>query len=126
MEREPVLVIERDKASGARVAGVLKRAGFTTLTAGNTADGIRSMYSERPGIVVIVNSFSRIDNGDAFLRFRQAAEAPILVIGDRDDAVEMLESGADAYLSVPFSQVELVARVRSMLARERNKRPLLL
>lgn len=52
------------------------------------------------------------------LRIRQAAYLPIIVLGGQEEAAEMFEHGADAYMTKPLSLKELVARVGALLRRK--------
>ena len=58
-----------------------------------------------------------VNGEDPVLLIRQASLLPIIVLGSRQETVETLESGADAYMTKPPSLVELVARVRALLRR---------
>jgi DNA-binding response OmpR family regulator len=102
------------------IAGALEKAGYVITKAADFSDGLRLLYQACPNLVIIGRSLTLAETDDSFLRFRQASDVPIIVVGDGEDAVEMLESGVDAYINTPASPVELVARVRSMLRRQRN------
>jgi DNA-binding response OmpR family regulator len=73
-----------------------------------------------PDLVILGRALPMVDGEDAYLRIRQASYIPILVMGNDVEAAEMLESGADAFMSTPMSPVELVARVHSLLRRKKN------
>lgn len=63
-------------------------------------------------------------NGDeSCLRIRQASRLPILALGSRDETMEMLELGADAFMMKPINFSELTARVRALLRRRPNYNP---
>jgi len=59
-----------------------------------------------------------VDGEDACLRIRQASYLPLIVLGTKEEAAEVLELGADAYMTKPPSLRELVARVRTLLRRK--------
>jgi len=59
-----------------------------------------------------------VNGEDPYLRIRQASYLPIIVLGSQEEAAEMLELGADAYIPKPPSLSELVARVRALLRRK--------
>jgi len=59
-----------------------------------------------------------VNGEDPCLRIRQACYLPIIVLGNREEAAEMLEFVADAYMTKPLSLSELVARVHALLRRK--------
>ena len=63
-------------------------------------------------------------NGEEpYFRIRQASYLPIIVLGSEEEAAEMLELGADAYITKPPNLSELVARVHSLLRRKPKDDP---
>jgi len=64
-----------------------------------------------------------VNGEDPCLRIRQASYLPIIVLGSDEQAAEMLELGADAYMTKPPSLSELVARVRALLRRKPRNDP---
>ena len=62
-----------------------------------------------------------VNGEDPCLRIRQASYLPIIVLGSKEEAAEMLELGADAYITKPPSLAELVARVRTLLRRKQQR-----
>ena len=64
---------------------------------------------------------SRKLNGDELcIRIREVSDAPIIVLGEDENeaaGIDLLEMGADAYLTSPLNLRELLARVRSLLRR---------
>ena len=59
-----------------------------------------------------------VNGEDPYFRIRQAAYLPIIVLGGQEEAAEMFEHGADAYMTKPLSLKELVARVGALLRRK--------
>ena len=56
-----------------------------------------------------------VDGEDTYARIQQTTHLPLIVIGVQEEAVEVLELGADAFMVKPPSLTELVARVRRLL-----------
>ncbi len=113
-----VLVVEDDTAVRELLVYHLQRAGFTVLEAGTTreADGML------PAADVVVLDWMLPDESGADWLARQAAapRKPVLLLTARateSDKVRGLESGADDYLTKPFSNAELIARLRALLRR---------
>lgn len=59
-----------------------------------------------------------VNEENPYLWVRQASYMPILVLGGEEGTAEMLELGADAYMTKPLDLNELVARVKSLLRRK--------
>lgn len=118
-----VLVVEKDEVLRLKAAGALEAAGYEVAMAADTMEGIKKLYETRPDLVIVAQELTMEEGEDAYLRIRQASYLPIIVVGGRGGAAEMLESGADAYVIRPLSLGELVARVRALLRRKPGPRP---
>lgn len=119
MPHERILLIEKNRVS-LRISAALRQAGYQVMTTGDVFKGLRLLYTLQPHLVILTRSAPFPAGESDFLLFRWAVEVPVMVIGAAEDAVEVLESGADAYLNIPVYPVELIARVRSLL-RQGNK-----
>ena len=114
-----ILVVEDEPAIAESVAYALSRDGFTVDTATTCGDAER----KAPECDLIVLDLM-LPDGSGFdligqLR-RQSVLTPIIVLSSRDseaDRVAALETGADDYVTKPFSPREVVARVRAVLRR---------
>ncbi len=118
-----ILVVEKDEVSRLKAAGALEAAGYEVAAAGDTMEGIKKLYETHPDLIVVAQELTVEDGEDAYLRIRQSSYLPLIVIGGRGGAAEMLESGADAYVVRPLSLGELVARVRALLRRKPGPKP---
>jgi len=118
MKRALVLVVEKDEALAAEVAGGLREAGYEVVEAADTADGLKKIYEMNPDVIIASTDLPPVKGEDACLRIRQASYLPIIILGGQDDLAETLELGADAYIVKPPNRRELVARVNSLLRRK--------
>jgi DNA-binding response OmpR family regulator len=116
---QSVLVVEDEPAIAESVAYALKRDGFTTAVAASCSEAEASA-----GKCDLIVLDLMLPDGSGFdligkLR-REAVLTPIIVLSSRDDEadrVAALETGADDYVTKPFSPREVVARVRAVLRR---------
>jgi DNA-binding response OmpR family regulator len=114
-----ILVVEDEPAIAESVAYALRRDGFT-VTIANTA---REAESATEGIDLLVLDLMLPDMSgfDLIAELRKRGlSTPIIVLSSRDgeaDRVAALETGADDYVTKPFSPREVVARVRAVLRR---------
>jgi two-component system catabolic regulation response regulator CreB len=114
-----VLVVEDEPAIAESLTYALKRDGYDVAHAPTLAEAVAALDS-----VEIVLLDLMLPDGSGFEiigRARRAKSAPaIIVLSSRDDEadrVAALETGADDYVTKPFSPREVVARVRAVLRR---------
>src|SRR5262249_36038499 len=87
---------------------------------GSGAEALRLAAQYVPDVVLLDLGLPDMDGREVALALRKWTPAPILVLsarGQERSKVELLDSGADDYLTKPFAFEELVARIRSTLRR---------
>jgi DNA-binding response OmpR family regulator len=98
----------------------LTEAGFQVTDVSDGYQGLSSIYESLPDLVIMAQDLPLPNAEELCSRLRQVSHLPIIVLGYREKEVgetEMLELGADAYMSKPPALAELIARVRSLLRR---------
>jgi two-component system OmpR family response regulator len=125
-----VLVVE-DKAKLASVLSRgLRKAGLSADVSATGEDAIWMTASTPYDAVILDVMLPGIDGFETCRRLRSnAVWAPILMLTARDgidDRVTGLDSGADDYLTKPFSLRELLARLRALMRRGAAERPAVL
>src|SRR3954454_12901419 len=125
-----ILVVEDDEHLGRAVRRGLAAEGFAVDLA---RDGIDGLWRAREGDydVVVLDIMLPGRNGYQICAELRAAgdRTPILMLTAKDgefDEVEALDTGADDFLSKPFSYAVLVARIRALLRRGRPTTPAVL
>jgi two-component system, OmpR family, phosphate regulon response regulator PhoB len=118
-----VLVVEDEPAIQELLAINLKHAGFGVVQAG-TAEEAESLVRAALPDVVLLDWMLPGQSGAAMLKRlradRRTRELPVIMLTARvheEDKVQGLESGADDYVTKPFSPRELIARIRAVLRR---------
>ena len=125
-----VLVVEDEKRLAAGLKKGLEAEGFATDVALNGTDGLW-MAREHPFDAIVLDIMLPGINGYrlcATLR-EEGNWTPILMLTAKDgefDQVEALDTGADDYVTKPFSHVVLVARLRALIRRGAGERPAVL
>ncbi len=117
---ERVLVIEDDPDIGLGIKTILGKNGFDATTAANGRDGLRAFYGAPPDLVLLDIGLPEMDGWTVLERIRDMSDVPVLVLtahGQEADKVRGLRGGADDYLTKPFGNAELVARVQALLRR---------
>jgi two-component system response regulator CpxR len=121
----PILLIDDDRDMAEMLAEYLSPEGFTVSLAFTAEQGIDR--AKEGGIVLIILDVMLPDrDGFSVLReIRQKSRIPIIMLTTRAavaDRVSGLEAGADDYLPKPFTPVELLARIRTVLRRGQPSR----
>ncbi|MFD5555268.1 response regulator transcription factor [Streptomyces sp. NPDC127068] len=122
MHRTPthVLVVEDDPTVAEVVVSYLEQAGHTVAHAPDGFVALRSAALRRPDLVVLDLMLPGIDGLEVCRALLRTGPVPVIMLtarGDESDRVLGLETGADDYLTKPFSPRELVLRVASVLRR---------
>lgn len=123
------LIVEDDADIGQLVARYLQKAGFvaTVLTSGR--DVMAQARREPPDVVlldVMLPGMNGLELCRALRSDTATALVPIILLTARDGEEERiagLETGADDYITKPFSPKEVVARVRALLRRTHRTAP---
>lgn len=127
MPKETVLVVEDEKNILELVKYNLEQAGFSVLTAMRGDSGLEAARKHKPSLLILDLMLPEIDGLEICKILKQnykTAQIPIIMLtakGQETDKVLGLELGADDYLVKPFSPRELVARVKAVLRRSREK-----
>ena len=100
------------------MGATLEEAGYTVVRTTDALDGLKKLYEAYPDLIIMDRELPMVNGEDPCLRIRQASYLPMIVLGSNEEAAEMLELGADAYMTRPPRLSELVARVRSLLRRK--------
>jgi two-component system OmpR family response regulator len=110
-----VLLIEDDKDVGAFICSELLAAGHTCVHKHNGEDGLREALCGNHDVLVVDRMLPLMDGLTLVTTLRNGGfTLPILVLSalaEVDDRVRGLHSGADDYLTKPFSMEELLARL---------------
>ncbi len=116
-----ILVVEDEQKVAAFLRQALTEAGYTVSVAHDGAAGLTLAASAPFDLIVLDQMLPEMSGLDLCRTLRGSGhETPILMITARDtleDKVLGLDSGADDYLTKPFSIDEMLARVRALLRR---------
>lgn len=118
--RESILVVEDSQVQRALLAQWLRRLGYRVLTAADGDEALRHMGATRPDLVLLDIVMPGTDGWDTRAQIRETSDVGVIMLSARggdSDRVRGLRAGADDYLSKPFNQQELEARVEAVLRR---------
>src|SRR5918993_641752 len=115
-----ILIVEDDSRTSASVALYLRHAGYDVIEARDGVAALDAAASQRPDLVVLDVMLPGVDGFEVCRTLRQSGSTPVIMLTARaveEDKLRGLESGADDYVTKPFSPRELVARVGAVLRR---------
>ncbi|MDD4159929.1 MAG: response regulator transcription factor [Synergistaceae bacterium] len=112
---ETILIVEDDPQIRNFISYSLKQEGFRYFTASTGQSALSNLVSEKIDLLLLDLGLPDLDGMEIIKRVREWSEMPIIVVSARDqdkEKAEALDSGADDYLTKPFSATELMARIR--------------
>ena len=123
MVKTVILCVDDDADMLEQLAMCLESAGFTAIFAENGVDALALAYSQRPSLILLDLRLPDISGEELCRRLRihtPTARIPIIMLTvkhEEEDKVLGLELGADDYVTKPFSEKVLLARIRALLRR---------
>ena len=115
-----VLVVDDDIRMLRMMKRMLELENFQTITASNGEAALKVFEKEDPDLVLLDIMMPDMDGYAVCQHIREFSEVPIIMVtamGNDKEKVEGLDTGADDYVTKPFSASELAARVRALLRR---------
>ncbi len=103
---------------------LLTQGGFDVVAAATGAEGVRLAREHDPELVTLDLNLPDLDGIEVCRRIRESSEAYIIMLTGRPDEIDRLvglETGADDYLTKPFSPRELQARIAALMRRPRRR-----
>ena len=125
-----MLVVEDEVRLAAYLKRGLEADGYAVDIANNGEDGLWMAQSQPYDAVILDIMLPRMNGYKVCAELRNAGNwVPVLMLTAKDgelDEAEALDTGADDFLSKPFSFVVLMARLRALLRRGNGERPTVL
>ena len=122
-----VLVVDDIAANVRLLAGILKVADYDVLTAESGADALQKVEEFAPDVVMLDVMMPEMDGFEVCRRLREnprTAALPVVMVTalhETEDRVRALEAGADDFLTKPVNEIEVVARVKSLVRVKRGR-----
>jgi DNA-binding response OmpR family regulator len=122
-----VLVVDDDLELLGLVSYALRQAGYLVVEAADGRAALEAFDREQPNLVLLDYNLPHLSGIDVLRKLRERGErTPVMMLTVRsseEDQVRALDSGADDYLTKPFSPRTVLARVRALLRRVGSERP---
>ncbi|MCX5997345.1 MAG: response regulator transcription factor [Chloroflexi bacterium] len=120
MPNKKILVVDDDAKTVDLVKLYLERDGHSVITAYDGPSALHSFRENQPNLVVLDVMLPGMDGVTICRTLRSESDVPIIMLTARtldEDKLTGLDTGADDYVTKPFSPRELAARVRAILRR---------
>lgn len=124
MAKEKILIVEDEKEIVKLLTYNFEKEGYQVLTASDGEAGLALAKSKRPQMIILDLMLPKVDGIEVCKQIRRDSQVPIIMLTakkEETDRVLGLELGADDYVTKPFSVRELVARVKSLFRRSKEK-----
>jgi two-component system response regulator ArlR len=119
-----VLSVEDDKELGDMIKRVLSMEGYEVDWVQDGFLALKNLSEKDYDLLLLDLMLPRFDGIKICKKVRESKDIPILVItarGQIEDKVEVLQAGADDYITKPFSFKELLARIQAVMRRYKRK-----
>ena len=115
-----ILVVDDEATLRETVVDALEAEGFRVLAAADGREALTRFRADRPDLILLDLMLPELSGIEGCRIIRAESGVPIVMLTAKDselDKVVGLELGADDYVTKPFSLMELLARVASVLRR---------
>jgi Response regulators consisting of a CheY-like receiver domain and a winged-helix DNA-binding domain len=118
-----LLIVDDEPDTILLLKSILEREGYEVTGAFNGLDALAKMKTVQPALVISDMMMPQMDGWQTIQKLHEISDIPIIilsVLNQTDSIVRALELGADDYITKPFDQTEVIARVESVLRRSNN------
>lgn len=125
-DKQTIMIVDDDPNIAHLVKLYLEKEGYNVVTHGRGDDALTAFRSSPPDLVLLDVMLPGMDGWQVCRAIRRDHKTPIIMLTAKDetfDKVLGLELGADDYVTKPFENKELVARVKAVLRRSAPEEP---
>lgn len=116
-----ILLIEDDVDIIYSLVPILKEAGYVTTAISDGENGFLSAQTEGYDLVILDYNLPKLNGREIIQKIRNSGSSvPIIMLtvqGELENKIDLLNIGADDYITKPFSCSELLARIKTILKR---------
>lgn len=117
-----ILIVDDEQAIVNILKYNLEKQGYETISAEDGEEAVDKALKYNPDLILLDVMLPKMDGFDVCRAIRKKSEIPIIMLTARDGEVDKvlgLELGADDYMTKPFSERELLARIKANLRRRK-------
>jgi two-component system KDP operon response regulator KdpE len=115
-----ILVVDDEIQIRRLLSSVLTEAGYTVRTAETGKAALAEAAARRPDVIILDLGLPDVPGIEVLKQLREWSHTPVLILsvfGEEQNKVVALDAGAEDYLTKPFGESELLARLRVLLRR---------
>jgi DNA-binding response OmpR family regulator len=115
-----ILIADDDRDLAEGLSWYLEAAGFEVCLAVNGREALARFESDHPVLAILDIMMPEMDGVGVCKTIRSRSDIPVLMLSAKDseiDKVRALDTGADDYVTKPFSAAEVVSRIKALLRR---------
>ena len=119
-DRQTIMIVDDDPNIAQLIRLLLEKEGYAVTTCGRGDQALKAFTAAPPDLLLLDIMLPGMDGWEVCRAVRQQSAIPIIMLSAKDetfDKVLGLELGADDYITKPFDNKELVARVKAVLRR---------
>lgn len=120
MDKQKVLIADDESSIREILKIYCDKEGFEVIEAADGAEAILKVQAEKPDIIILDIMMPVMDGLEVCKQVRKMCDIPIIMLtakDDDDDRILGLEIGADDYITKPFNNREVIARMKAVLRR---------
>ena len=118
MNSMKILIVEDEESIAEVVSAYAKREGYETVCASDGLSALEIFFHDDIDLVILDLMLPKLSGEEVCRRIREKSSVPVIMLtakSSESDVVEGLDSGANDYVSKPFSPRVLMARIRAQL-----------
>ena len=119
-DRQNIMIVDDDPNIAKLIQLLLEKEGFDVIVQERGDDAVAAFQKNPPSLMLLDVMLPGMDGWQVCRAIRQTSSIPIIMLTAKDDTFDKvlgLELGADDYITKPFENKELVARVKAVLRR---------
>jgi DNA-binding response OmpR family regulator len=125
--RRKLLVIDDEPDTVTLLKHILLREGYDVAGASNGREALGKLSEVQPSLILLDMMMPEMDGWQTIDKVQEISDVPIIILSamnQTDSIIKALQMGADDYITKPFNQKEVVARIESVLRRSGNRKRL--
>jgi DNA-binding response OmpR family regulator len=119
-ENQKILIVDDEPRMVQLISMNLKGEGFEVISAADGYQALEKVTREMPELVILDIMMPDMDGFETLRKIREISSVPVIFLsvkGEEGDRVRGLDTGADDYITKPFSPRELISRIKAVLRR---------